>query len=1026
MAMVPFLRFFFVLIFFLNCIYYSDFQPAKGAPGLTQKTDDDSGMSALYRVEGTGGETQKDIQKVSGEDQTEIGKVLYVDKVRVLLGLVRSKMSGRRVNHVEHGLSLSPSPSQEHMALPPAPLPLFSRHKHSRPPLPHRSLVPPQHDSWAQGSDRESKNRVRKIVVVVVVSVGGTFAIAGLISMLLCKKFRRTRKRRSRTMNHSNITNKVSFDPGPDIFYLNPITPISNQVSFVKPSFETVNMVAKETPIDAPLYEMGESSGETEDPEKVGCSSVEQVGTPLESLSFDDESFHSVCNSRSSNARFSNASEACLSNQSGMSSPSFCSKRSPSPDRTNEVNSSSPPVIPPVTPDIPPPQPSYLNSSFCSSPCHTNHECRKYQWRSTCHKKRVLFDSSQFCPSSVDFKLSGTSPNSQVTNQPTLPASTVSLPRVLAPSSSQSFEMKLLKPGPSLSSPDRVPSKPSTVPVLFHSKSSTSDEPFSLPSTKDCHSLPRSSLVSANIPPPPCPPPPPQPPPLLLLRPSSQKKGNSIPESPPGPANIPPPPCPPLSPFLPPAVSKGGKAAGVPPPPPFLAPQCIPIGKDGAPLPKLKPLHWDKVRANPDRSMVWDKLKSSSFELDEEMIESLFGYNLQSSTKNEELRSKTPSPIIHILEPKRLQNITILSKALNASIPQICDSLIRGDGLCTQQLEALAKMVPTKEEEDKLSNYEGDINELGQAERFVKEILSISFAFPRIEAMLYRETFEDEVVHLRRSFAVLEEACKELRSNRLFLKLLEAVLKTGNRMNVGTIRGGAKAFKLDALLKLADVKGTDGKTTLLHFVVQEMVRSEGIRESEINAEKNDKAKLKTTEEREEDYRELGLDQVSGLSTELCNVKKTATIDLDVLASSVSNLSDGMVKLRRLVIDSLPANGRDNIFAHTMRSFLNHAENNIKTLKEDEDRVLLHVRDITEYFHGDLSRDDANPLRIFVIVRDFLGMLDRVCKEVKVQKVQNVSNSPVPFRFYLGDGGIPLTTSNLPSSRQSLIKLVSPS
>lgn len=48
-------------------------------------------------------------------------------------------------------------------------------------------------------------------------------------------------------------------------------------------------------------------------------------------------------------------------------------------------------------------------------------------------------------------------------------------------------------------------------------------------------------------------------------------------------------------------------------------------------------------------------------------------------------------------------------------------------------------------------------------------------------------------------------------------------------MNVGTFRGGAQAFKLDTLLKLADVKGTDGKTTLLHFVVQEIIRSEGIR-----------------------------------------------------------------------------------------------------------------------------------------------------------------------------------------------------
>nr|GEY75595.1 formin-like protein 6 [Tanacetum cinerariifolium] len=30
--------------------------------------------------------------------------------------------------------------------------------------------------------------------------------------------------------------------------------------------------------------------------------------------------------------------------------------------------------------------------------------------------------------------------------------------------------------------------------------------------------------------------------------------------------------------------------------------------------PKLKPLHWDKVRASSDRATVWDQLKSSSFQ----------------------------------------------------------------------------------------------------------------------------------------------------------------------------------------------------------------------------------------------------------------------------------------------------------------------------------------------------------------------------------------------------------------------------
>ncbi|XP_039162899.1 formin-like protein 11 [Eucalyptus grandis] len=553
----------------------------------------------------------------------------------------------------------------------------------------------------------------------------------------------------------------------------------------------------------------------------------------------------------------------------------------------------------------------------------------------------------------------------------------------------------------------------------------------------ECQMIPIAQGLPSPPPPPPTPPPPPPPPaallsvsPLHFSSPSSSTRTahkspsfstqkdlspsrnsdscsgsdltpksdsaqlptmNPVPaQCPPG---IPPPPCPPPLPKGNTSFVKG------PPPPPSQFPQFMPTtGKDGAPLPKLKPLHWDKVRATPDRSMVWDKMRSSSFELDEEMIESLFGYNLQNQLNNDEMRSRTPSPSKHLLEPKRLQNITILSKALNASPEQVCDSLIRGSSLSLQQLEALVRMVPTKEEEAKLNGYKGDIDELGSAEKFIKSLLSIPFAFQRVEAMLYKETFDDEIAHLKNSFLVLEEACKELRSSRLFLKLLEAVLKTGNRMNVGTIRGGAKAFKLDALLKLADVKGTDGKTTLLHFVVQEMVRSEGIRVSDSIMGKIDQQnKNRTAEEKEEDYRRMGLDLVAGLSTELYNAKRTATIDLDVLVTSLSNLSDGLAKLKRLVSNDLGTDEKGEKFIHSMRLFISYSEKSMKELKEDEDRVLLHVREITEYFHGDVSKEEANPLRIFVIVRDFLGMLDHVCKELRCFKVPNSSSPLSPFR-----------------------------
>lgn len=90
----------------------------------------------------------------------------------------------------------------------------------------------------------------------------------------------------------------------------------------------------------------------------------------------------------------------------------------------------------------------------------------------------------------------------------------------------------------------------------------------------------------------------------------NQTPKREFPPNPPKPfVGIPPPPCPP--PF---SKGNGNDSLKTPPPAPSQQFHFMPLGKDGAPLPKLKPLHWDKVRASPDQSMVWDKLRSSSFE----------------------------------------------------------------------------------------------------------------------------------------------------------------------------------------------------------------------------------------------------------------------------------------------------------------------------------------------------------------------------------------------------------------------------
>ncbi|KAK9086438.1 hypothetical protein Syun_028832 [Stephania yunnanensis] len=952
-------------------------------------SDDNAGADVLDFMEYNGDGKESRIEKVSGEEEVEERRALVLDKFRVLLGL--RSFDIRRGRGDNEFLAPSPAPSNENPAPAPAPAPnpilphRFVRSHHS----PTQSRPIPLQPNMQGG--HEDKSRVKRIVIAVALSCGVAFVGCALGFTLLCQKFRRRRKRRSeKTKSNPNVdirfsrskylpspnsVRKVSFDLGPEHFYLTALEQVvESNSSHVKQTSETVEVLSKQNQTSSPnparkvSFDLGPEHFYPNTLEQVvdskslhikqACETVEVLSeqNPLdrraaigrESIKFDAEG--AGCSSEDEIVSVHEAEESTNGESEGGTG-SLGNKIVPVESSSSDDESfhsicnshaSSTRVSNASKEDLDEPSDNFSSKSYkIGSPTDPSHA---HSSHSMFHPSNPSVPSPKLTPSTMQ---SSSITRKHVPSPPPPPPTPPILPSRRPQTSS--FSSQILKKIP-LSSTMSNASSPQ------NSDSSSSSN------------ITRSSSGSNATPPSDSPSP-------SLIKPhqastsQATAKTTPLPPSPQLPPAFPPPPPPPT--FL----KSAGKTFQPPPPPPGKFFQQNLVGKDGTPLPKLKPLHWDKVRATPDRSMIWDKLRSSSFELDEKMIESLFGYNLQIKN-NDEAKSKTPSPSKHILEPKRLQNITILSKAINATPEQVCAALIQGDGLSLQQLEALVKMVPTKDEETKLLSHRRDTGDLSTAEKFVRTILNVPFAFLRIEAMLYRDTFEDEVIHLRKSFAMLEDACKELQCSRLFLKLLEAVLKTGNRMNVGTIRGGARAFKLDTLLKLADVKGTDGKTTLLHFVVQEMVRSEKVRESEpVKIRETPKAN-KSTDDKEENYIKMGLDLVSGLSAELCNVKKTASVDLDVLASSVSNLSEGMVKLKHLVNEGLSNENKQGNFVNSMKSFLKYAEKNINELKKDEDRILLQVKEITEYFHGDVSKDEANPLRIFVIVRDFLGMLDQ--------------------------------------------------
>lgn len=356
-----------------------------------------------------------------------------------------------------------------------------------------------------------------------------------------------------------------------------------------------------------------------------------------------------------------------------------------------------------------------------------------------------------------------------------------------------------------------------------------------------------------------------------------------------------------------------------------------------------------------------------------------------------------------------------------------------GNEIPVELIQTLLKMAPTQEEELKLRLFSGELSQLGPAERFLKVLVDIPFAFKRLESLMFMLILREEFSSIKESFETLEVitqtlykcilnldictlmltiiafyqwqvACDKLRKSRLFLKLLEAVLKTGNRMNDGTYRGGAQAFRLDTLSKLSDVKGTDGKTTLLHFMVQEIIRSEGIRAVRTERASRSLSSVGTVdadyenEESEEHYRSLGLQVVSSLNKELEDVKKAALIDGDALSKAVSKMGHSLVKSRDFLNNDLKDLEEESEFQICLEKFMEHAKGEVTLLVEEEKRIMGLVKSTADYFHGNAGKDEG--LRLFLIVRDFLIILDKVCKEVKeatlkAMKASNKKETPSP-------------------------------
>merc|ERR1712168_833526 len=136
-------------------------------------------------------------------------------------------------------------------------------------------------------------------------------------------------------------------------------------------------------------------------------------------------------------------------------------------------------------------------------------------------------------------------------------------------------------------------------------------------------------------------------------------------------------------------------------------------------------------------------------------------------------------------------------------------------------IEKILSMIPSDEEKTKI--LEAQINfpdtPLGTAEQFLLTLSSISELQARLNLWAFRLDYDTIESEISDPLMDLKTGVDDLRKSRTLRFILAVLLKVGNFLNSGAV----KAFDLDILCRVPEIKDTVHKHSLLHHICQMVI-----------------------------------------------------------------------------------------------------------------------------------------------------------------------------------------------------------
>ncbi|XP_019739721.1 protein diaphanous homolog 1 isoform X2 [Hippocampus comes] len=470
-------------------------------------------------------------------------------------------------------------------------------------------------------------------------------------------------------------------------------------------------------------------------------------------------------------------------------------------------------------------------------------------------------------------------------------------------------------------------------------------------------------------PPPPLPgmPGPPPPPPL-----PGMPRPPGLPPPPPLPGmGPPPPPPPPGGPGIPPPPP----GPGMPPPPPsgmggwgrpavVQLPHGLQPKKEYKPEVQLKRANWSKIGPEDlSENSFWISAKEEKYENNELFAKLTLAFSSQTKTtkakkelegadeKKQAQKKKVKE--LKVIDSKSSQNLSIFLGSFRLPYEEIKNCILEvNEKVLTESLvQNLIKQLPAPEQLSVLGEMKDEYDDLAEAEQFGVVISSVKRLGPRLQAILFKLQFDEQLNNIKPDVVSVTAACEELRKSASFSKLLQIILLVGNYMNAGSRNGKAFGFSISYLCKLRDTKSADLKQTLLHFLADVCM---------------------------EQYPE-----VMSFPDELIHIEKASRVSAETLQKNVEMMGRQIKNLEKDIETFPPAQNDKDQFVEKMSSFVSSAREQYEKLNLMHKNMEKQYTDLGDYFVFDPRKLSVE--EFFGDLNTFKNMFQQAVKDNQKRK-----------------------------------------